>query len=265
MATYLAHYGIKGMKWGVRNEETRAKYAGGKGWRHSSDGKSKASRSGLSSKQKAYLKRGAVAAGIGLAIIGGVALYKSGHYQSLGKVIGNTTKSISAKTISEPLADSLKFANPHRGTPQGKNSCGLSEVAGVLRTMGHDVQSRGSAGEAKNLNGLIEECFKGAKTLDGSATKFGKSPKDAADMLLKRFGPNASGAVSVDFNTSSGIGHVFHWETVNGKTKFCDFDQGSESVEKYWKFINQSGQLQIARLDNAEPNWENLSKYVARR
>lgn len=27
---YLAHYGIKGMKWGVWNDETRARYHGGK-------------------------------------------------------------------------------------------------------------------------------------------------------------------------------------------------------------------------------------------
>ena len=39
----------------------------------------------------------------------------------------------------------------------------------------------------QNQNGVIERCFKNAKTFDGSAIKFGKSPKDAAEMLVRRF------------------------------------------------------------------------------
>ena len=31
LSDYLAHHGVKGMKWGVRNEETQRKYAGGSG------------------------------------------------------------------------------------------------------------------------------------------------------------------------------------------------------------------------------------------
>lgn len=53
------------------------------------------------------------------------------------------------------------------------------------------------------LGGVVENCFKGAKVIDGSAVKFGKSPKDASEMLVNKFGNNASGVVSVQWKKSS--------------------------------------------------------------
>lgn len=70
------------------------------------------------------------------------------------------------------------------------------------------------------LGGVVESCFKGAKVIDGSAVKFGKSPKDASEMLVNKFGKNASGVVSVQLKT--GGGHAFNWTIKDGIVKFFD-------------------------------------------
>ena len=38
----------------------------------------------------------------------------------------------------------------------------------------------------QNLGGVVEKCFKGARVINGSAVKFGKSVNDASEMLVKK-------------------------------------------------------------------------------
>ena len=66
----LYHYGVKGMKWGVRKE-------------YEPVGRKKASNKKLTAKQKRFIKYGMYAAGAALAVAGGVYLYKSGAFNSL--------------------------------------------------------------------------------------------------------------------------------------------------------------------------------------
>lgn len=84
-----------------------------------------------------------------------------------------------------------------------KNNCTFCSIASYLRTKGYDVTARDTGGKQQMLGGVVESCFKGAKVIDGSAVKFGKSPKDASEMLVNKFGKNASGVVSVQWKKSS--------------------------------------------------------------
>lgn len=116
------------------------------------------------------------------------------------------------------------------------------------------------------LGGVVESCFKGAKVIDGSAVKFGKSPKDASEMLVNKFGKNASGVVSVQLKT--GGGHAFNWEIKDGVVKFFDGQNNrDDSVVSslYWRMMNPNDSLTIARLDNAEINFDAIKKYVENR
>lgn len=72
----LSHHGVKGMHWGVRNAETQAKYAGGKGGRNSkgSSESSGSNRKGLTDGQKRALKTAAIGVGVAAAVGGGVYL-----------------------------------------------------------------------------------------------------------------------------------------------------------------------------------------------
>lgn len=270
------------------------------GWRKSldkgpddSDNKKK----GLSDKQKKAIKIGATVAVTALATYGTYMLAKSGKldpYIASGKSklnklmekkagdtkigeqkIGDILKESASKTTvkgikklakPESLADTIKNVNPNRGNPAYKNNCTFCSVASYLRTKGYDVIAKDTGGKQQMLGGVVENCFKGAKVIDGSAVKFGKSPKDASEMLVNKFGKNASGVCAVQLKT--GGGHAFNWTIKDGIVKFFDGQDSSslinntQTLEIWWKRIKQNDALTIARLDNAEVVIDRLKRII---
>jgi hypothetical protein len=270
------------------------------GWRKSldkgpddSDNKKK----GLSDKQKKAIKIGATVAVTALATYGTYRLAKSGKldpYIASGKSklnklmekkagdtkigeqkIGDILKESASKTTvkgikklakPESLADTIKNVNPNRGNPAYKNNCTFCSVASYLRTKGYDVIAKDTGGKQQMLGGVVENCFKGAKVIDGSAVKFGKSPKDASEMLVNKFGKNASGVCAVQLKT--GGGHAFNWTIKDGIVKFFDGQDSSslinntQTLEIWWKRIKQNDALTIARLDNAEVVIDRLKRII---
>lgn len=147
-----------------------------------------------------------------------------------------------------------------------KNNCTFCSIASYLRTKGYDVIAKDTGGKQQMLGGVVENCFKGAKVIDGSAVKFGKSPKDASEMLVNKFGKNASGVCAVQLKT--GGGHAFNWTIKDGVVKFFDGQNNrDDSVVSslYWRMMNPNDSLTIARLDNAEINFDAIKKYVENR
>lgn len=289
----IVHHGIKGQKWGVTNgppyplgfkarervrekaKQIKARLSGNK----SSSGKKR----GLSNKTKARIKTGLKVAGT--AAVVGAAAYGAYKLSELGVVdkSANLSETIrkpasnaeefvqGLKKLSAPesLQDSLSLANPYRGTPEGANNCSVSAVAGFMRRNGFDVTAMTTGGKQQILGGVIEDAFKGARVIDGSAIKFGRSPKDASEMLVNKFGQNASGCCSIQWKPGSPFvgGHAFNWEIKDGNVSFMDYQGNRDhaTVTKYWQFINQNDSLTLARLDNAEINFENIKKYVKSR
>lgn len=249
------HHGVKGMKWGVRHDRkpTGRKRAG-----RVTEAQNQQKRRGLTDNQKRVLKiGGGIAAGV-LVAYGGYKLNQMGAFNGLkqrGQVAIAAPKPM-------PLADAVKNVNPLRGTPEGKNNCASCAIASVLRSMGVDAQATSTGGQMQNLNGVVERCFKGARTIDGTAVTFGRSQEDAAAMIKRKFGDNAKGCCSVEFR--GGGGHIFSWETVNGVVRFGDGQNGAshEQTNSYWRLIDPNGRLQLARLDNAEPIEEELKTIV---
>ena len=94
-SAYLAHHGVLGMKWGVRNAETRLKYqsgngglvkpssGGGQGQTRGAGYSSGKNRSGLSEGQKRALKTAAVGLGTAAALGGAVYLARRGGLKKL--------------------------------------------------------------------------------------------------------------------------------------------------------------------------------------
>lgn len=268
------------------------------GWRKSldksSDDNDNDKRKGLSDKQKRAIKIGVTAVGVGLAAYGTYRLVKSGKldkYIEAGKSkadsllkkkagdskVGDikvddilnsasTTKSVTKgiKKLSKPetLADTIKNVNPNRSNSAYDNNCTLCSTGSILRQVfGMDVTAGSTGRKPQNLGGIVEECFEGAKVIDGSAVKFGKSKQDASEMLIKRFGDNVSGVVSVEWKR--GGGHAFNWQIKDGKVSFYDGQANRDDsvVSKYWQMINQNGSLILARLDNANVKEEGIRKW----
>lgn len=263
-------------------------------------------KAGLSDKQKKAIKIGVAVTATALAAYGTYRLAKSGKldkYIDVGKnkvdelldkkksgnsdlgkqkVSGmsdyaSSQKKAAAQTVNgikklantESISDVIKNANPHRGDTTFANNCSACGVASFLRSKGFDVIAKSTGGKQQILGGVIEECFKGAKVMDGSAVKFGRSRQDAAEMLVNKFGNNASGVVSVQWKKDSPLkgGHIFNWDIKDGVVKFFDGQSGRDDsmVSGYWKFINPNDALTIARLDNAEIDFDAIKKYVENR
>ena len=66
----LYHHGVKGMKWGVWNEETRARYEGGSSIEPSNKNEKTKSKNRLTDRQKKFLKTGAIVVGSMLVAYG---------------------------------------------------------------------------------------------------------------------------------------------------------------------------------------------------
>ena len=296
----LRHHGIKGMRWGVKNgppypldEEDRSaseKKAIDREQGHRYNKKVKAagssSETGEAKKKsglRTALKIGATAALAGLTVYGGYKLYQSGAFNrdlptNAGKeaiktifgdapdfqVIEDSANSaadgLKRLKTAETLSETITKVNPHRGDPHYKNNCAYCGITAILRQRGFDVTAGSTQGRPQNLLGVVEECFKNAKTLEGSAVKFGKSPEDAADFLIKRYGSNATGVCGIEWKNKQG--HIFNWIIKDGSVSFYDAQTGDGDVSRYWRLIDHTGHLQLARLDNADIISDSIAKIV---
>lgn len=272
------------------------------GWRKSIDKSDSGSQNdnkkpGLTDKQKKAIKIGIAVTATALATYGTYKLAKSGKLDkyvesgkkkvdellnskksgsadfgkqkindlmSTSKLATNTVSGLKRMSSKETISDIIKNANPNRWKGLYKNNCTYCSVTSYLRSIGYDVIARDTGGKPQNLGGVIENCFKGARVIDGSAAKFGKSTKDASEMLINKFGQNASGVCDVQFK--GGGGHAFNWSIKDGVVKFFDGQDVTSkintNIDAFWKKIDTNGGLTLARLDNAEVITDAIKKVV---
>lgn len=268
----LIHYGVLGMKWGIRKD--------GKPQGYQSNGRK---RKGLTDKQKRYLKIGAgIAAGM-LVTYGAYKLSQMSGFNTGTQavetiltgdtgIVGVTKKGTAVHSIYESTSEALKSANP----TGNRLNCPITSMTGLLRSHFHVNATAKACGKegipTPEMLSMVKECFPGCKTIprtkDGAATavKFGKSMADAEAMLRKNFGDNAKGIVGFQYKPNGfidqGAGHVISWVIENGKARFYDFQTGVEKEPISWNVINPNGILQVARLDDALPDLDALEKYV---
>lgn len=272
----LRHYGVKGMKWGVRryqDKNGRLTSAGKKRYSTNSKNNDEATpeeqqKRGLTDKQKKILKVGAIAAGTALAAYGTYKLY--GAYTGKGQAVDPTT---GFRMLNKDMTDAehLKTINPGRiklfstkyknkEIIEGSSSnCMLCTTAWELRKRGYDVH----AGYSKNgftpaqLFPLLYDDYNGTSKVS-PLTQRGdtKACHDLASRIISNLkeqgGPGSRGNIMVYWDGDLG-GHSMIWENRDGKFSFFDGQTGQQYksfAEEILKYTSTSKPVEILRTDN---------------
>ena len=279
---HLAHHGILGQKWGVRNGPP---YPLGKSDYSAAEKKAETSKRklALTEGQKRAIKIGAAVAVAGLAVYGGYKLSQISDTNVISATISGIDQAYVNRIptkIVEPETKTLTEVNGHLANkPGNEHACVSSSFAGFLRSNRYNVRAVNipesmAPSTAQEYEDLVNQCFKNARTyLPKDAKSFVKDPDG---LLTRRFGNNAEGVLSVVWKNGSPLtrltgddtngGHSFNFKIVNGQVKFTDFKVAKLDYVIRMLYLSQiepNGEFFAADLSNAEPIWDSvLSDYL---
>lgn len=286
----LVHYGIKGMKWGVRrfqDKSGRLTKAGKE--RYSDEDESSDKKRGLTEKQKKYIKIGAIAAGTALAAYGGYKVYQA--YTGKGYEIDSETglRRLKKAYTDEEIVNRINPGKIRFLTPFNKNkeiirgssqNCMLCTTSYELQKRGYDVKA-GFSTEGYTTD-LFSKIYKDAPNttkiniplsyLDDydnlkdlfSFTKQGEYI-DRIKTTMSKEGDGARGNIMVWWKGNRG-GHSMIWENINGTTRFMDGQTGKIYDDKSFKSLlfmaSESRPVEFLRTDNLDINWDEMKNYI---
>ena len=260
----LAHYGVKGMKWGVRKEY----HPSGRG--KPSGGKKPNSRRGKQPQVVGNLKSKSINAALAVAnvftlnlaglAVEGVAAYK--FHQGLaaeGKKprVQESTVVMNKKQKPTTIDQDIKACNPKfNGLMNGYvNNCTNVTMTYELRRRGYDVTAKPLFGGRPTDE--INKMFGNPKIAMMTPSYERGNKIKPADQIRTSIGDQpkgARGAIRVTFK-EGGMGHIFNWEMVGGSVRFID---AQDSGRKGEKLLNsRSNKLETVewfRTDNAKLN-----------
>lgn len=263
----LEHYGVKGMRWGIRRYQPypsgskKGRYLGDKVGHEPLKYKSRAM-----AEVKSYAKF-AVHQTIARFVPGYAMLYnanvlrnsvkynldgktdytkRDGQYESL--------KEITKKTNSTTAAQDAKVTNP--GHSSGRvNNCGFCTATMEMRRRGYDVQARrkGSGITTKQYDEWFSDIKHEVSQVERQPKQSRKDWVNASyDKLcqnIEKKGNGARGYVAFNYEKQSS-GHTLFWEVQNGSVTFYDGQSGKVNPGDVFSFSDQ--RYEYGRLDNCK-------------
>lgn len=299
---FLAHHGIKGMKWGVVKKDS------------TSDNRTDAEKA--AARKKKLIIAGSIAAGVILAA--GVT-YAAIKYDQKIKLDLNSRLQES-HDISWKLKDGLKGdmdlkslkkrvidpINPNYGRPGTKNNCMRTTFAYELRRRGMDVRSTVTSGDnvyeqnqfgrhiatrmkgsipsplsseyrkrldldtllgettVKNLTKAVSETsIVGEKGIQFSGRDLSSSVK-SAKTIFDQLGKEPNGARGELGISQLFSGHSMAWEIIKGKPVIIDAQSGKifDTAEKFASMTQGLSEAGYTRLDNIDLNLDFLERWI---
>lgn len=252
--TELYHYGVKGMKWGVRRYQNKDGSYTAAGKKHR---KMQSTEYGLSTTALAlgiYLTPYAVAAVSTGAYKGYMYCRSKGYAKERDKAELEKKTGLKLKSKEMSWKQDLKRVNPdyHTGKEEVSKNCMLCTTAYDLRRRGYDVTAAKT--EAGFSTSQIKKWYPNAKvkTISGR-DEYGRysterQTKKVISELTKQ-GDGARGNIMVIWKGTGG-GHSMAYEVRNGKLNIIDGQTG-KAYSKADDILKHCGDgVQYARLDN---------------
>lgn len=257
----LTHYGVKGMKWGVRHDPERVGFRRLK----SKDGSnSTKKRRGLTNAQKIALGIGAAAAIAGV----GYLAYRSGkldHFLNVGKraAIKQDVLGVSKPTNLPTSPSELRACAANVNPTGSSTNCGSVASAVIGNLKGGNYQAlpevpahmRVEGGRGYDPQKLIK-CYQGAKWDNVFAGNTVRETSDKLEQKIKSLGDGHVGmfyAQEMKGRTSS---HYFSFKVVNNKVHVVEGQPVKEGLvfdnfyEGVGKLLGSNGEIMVADLTN---------------
>ena len=287
----LAHYGILGMKWGVR----RYQNADGT-WTEA--GKKRYGTKTLGSETKDQIAPELVVAaaygatalaiwGAGAAAVGAEKAASRGREKAAKKRIEKDEIDPETGLPKSPknytAEEDMKLVNPSRGSGEAdiQNNCGYCTLAYDMRRRGYDVTAKKDANGTDPFE-LYKNYYKDAKpperivpkqyeemlkkyenarpymiTTDRDYTNYQKALINDLQTELLKQGDGARGYLGVRWSGTTSS-HSIAYEVHNGKVDVMDAQSGKKKPLKSYENIIMGAMY--TRLDNATPNYEKIRK-----
>lgn len=247
---YLMHYGVKGMKWGVRRYQDKNGRLTAEGKEHYGTGKSAANQEKGMSILALYAAYYGVVLGATALIYGGAAAAEAVESNARNKRL---YKDDNPNKITP---ESLKKVNPKWGKPEYSKNCTKCAVTTELVSRGITDYQAG-----KSNGGYT--CKDQAKWFKGATVKEVTTSETAYNDYFNKLKTGSSGVMGFTYEGGMG-GHSIHWTKLENDVRFEDGQVGkSYSLKEFMKeYKPASGyKTEITRLDNCEPDYKKMREY----
>ena len=248
---YLMHYGVKGMKWGVRRYQDKNGRLTAEGKEHYSKGSS------ASDTKEGIIIPVGLMVYAGMAVIGGAAVAIDSAIDSAveaGKAKARNKRLYKDDNPNKITPEKLKKVNPKWGDSQYSNNCTKCAATTELVARGISDYQAGKSNGGYNSK-QYAKWFKGAKIKEVTSTE--TALRDHFDKLKS----GNSGVLGLTYEGGFS-GHAIHWTKLpNGDVRFEDGQIGkSYNLKEFMDTYKPASSIpcRVIRLDNCEPDYKKM-------